>query len=438
VSRNGAADLFPLERALRGLRERFADAVLDADRSSLREHVVVVPARRLAEVAGAVAGEWGGTLATAFALDEREPHGRFRLHVLFSMAPEDAVLTLIAAVPEDAPRYPSVARKLPAAAWAEREIRDLMGVEPEGHPDPRPLIAHAGWPRGMHPLRRDFAVPANVSWPPRFEPRVAPGSHVFEIPVGPIHAGIIEPGHFRFSSVGEAIAGLDVRLGWTYRGLETLAQGRHVQRGLEIAERVCGTCAFSHALAYALAIEELTGTPVPPRARAVRVVAAELERLANHAGDIGWILNDVAWVVGAAEGARLKETLQQSAAVLFGHRFLRGVCVPGGVTRDLDDTQMLWLRGVLGAVRRDLEALVGAAVANPGVVDRLSSTGRLREDDARRLGVVGPAARASGIARDVRRDHPYGAYRELDFLVPVRSVGDLLDRLEQRLDESRE
>lgn len=156
-----SGDLFPLAVALRGLQQRFADAVIDADRGSLREHLVVVPAARLREVASALQNEWGGTLVTAFALDEREPHGRFRMHVLFSMAPEDAVLTLIAAVPGDDPRYPAITPAVPAAHWLEREMRDLMGVIPESHPDPRPLVAHDGWPRGAHPLRKDFAPPAD-------------------------------------------------------------------------------------------------------------------------------------------------------------------------------------------------------------------------------------------------------------------------------------
>src|SRR5439155_12275105 len=173
-------ELFPLDSALRGIRERFSDAVIDADRTSLRERTVVVPATRLAEVAHAVADEWGGAFVTLFGLDERAEHGRFRLHVTFSMAPEDAVLTLIAAVPADAPHYPAVSATLPAAAWCERELHDLLGVVPSGHPDPRPLVAHDAWPVDAHPLRKSFAVPREWDWAPRFTvPRVE-GDGVFE------------------------------------------------------------------------------------------------------------------------------------------------------------------------------------------------------------------------------------------------------------------
>jgi Ni,Fe-hydrogenase III large subunit/Ni,Fe-hydrogenase III component G len=430
--------LFPLDNALRGIRERFADAVIDAERTSIRERTVVVPAARIAELASVLVNEWGGALLTVFGLDERASHGRFRLHAMFSMAPEDAIVTLVAAVPEDAPAYPSLTPFVPAAHWLERELQDLLGVTPLGHPDPRPLVAHTGWPAGMHPLRRDFAPPAAIAWPPRFAFDPVEGEGVFEIPVGPIHAGIIEPGHFRFSTVGEAVLKLDVRLGWAYRGLETLAAGASVTRGLEMAERICGTCALSHALAFSQAAEELTGVTVPPRARAIRSLACELERIASHLGDLAGILNDVAWVVGWAELMRLQEIVRQASLHLFGHRFLRGVCVPGGVQRDLDDAQQLWLRSVLAEVRASLPAAIADATANAAVMDRLATTGVLERGTAFDLGVTGVAARASGLDRDGRRDHPFAHYRDLDFRVITRTAGDVLARLEVRGDEVQE
>jgi Ni,Fe-hydrogenase III large subunit len=354
------------------------------------------------------------------------------------MAPEDAILTLISAVPGDAPRYPSMTRLCPAAHWLEREMQDLLGVVPEGHPDPRPLVGHDGWPAGFHPLRRDAKTPPEDAWPPRFPVPPVEGEGVFEIPVGPIHAGIIEPGHFRFSSVGESILKLDAKLGWLYRGLETLAAGASIQRGLELAEHTCGLCAFSHALAFSQAVEELAGVPAPPRARAIRTLGGELERLYNHLGDLAGILNDVAYTVGYSEGLRLKEIAQRVNAALFGHRFLRGVCVPGGVARDLDDPQLLWLRSVLSDVRADVEAIHRTVAANAAVMDRLRGAGALSVTAATDLGVVGPPARACGIARDVRRDHPYAFYRDLDFAVPLRESGDVWARFEVRIEEIHE
>lgn len=433
-----AGELFPLDRALRGIRDRYGDAILDADRASLREHIVVVPAERLAEVAGAVANEWNGTLLTMFGLDECAASGRYRLHVMFSMAPEDAVLTLVAAVPEAGPAYRAVSSTVHAAHWCERELADLLGVVPAGHPSPGPLVGHAGWPAGMHPLRKDFTPPEGLAWPPRFSFVPVEGEGVFEIPVGPIHAGVIEPGHFRFSTVGEAVLKLEVKLGWTWRGLEKLAEGATLTRGLELAERVCGTCAFSHALAFCNAAEELAGAVVPPRGRALRSLAGELERIANHLADMGGILADVAWVVGAAELARQREIVQQVCDALFGHRFLRGVCVPGGVARDLDDAQQLWLRRTLADVRAGVQLTCRAATANAAVMDRLAGTGVLAAGTVRDLGVTGVAARASGVALDGRRDHPYAFYRDLDFQVVTRTGGDVLARFELRLDEIHE
>lgn len=430
--------MFPLDRALRGIRERFADAVIDADRISLRERTVVVPSDRLAEVAAAVVNEWGGLFLQVFALDERAVHGRFRLHASFSMAPEDAVLTLIAAVPGDAPRYPAIGAHLPAAVWCERELRDLTGVVPEGLPDPRPLIAHDGWPAGMHPLRKDFTLPESVAWAPRFTVPPVEGAGVFGIPVGPIHAGTIEPGHFRIASTGESVLALDVRLGWSWRALEKLAEGATSQRGLEIAERLCGSCAFSHALAWCRAIEELSGAPVPPRGRALRTVAAELERIASHLGDLAGLVNDCAYVVGAASFQRWKEVVHELADALFGHRWVRGVCVPGGVRVDLDDTQQQWMRQVVGDLRAGVSATVAATLANDAVLDRLVGTGVLSAAAARDLGATGPAARASGLTLDARRDHAYGFYKELDFQVVHRTAGDARARFEVRADEIQE
>ncbi|MEQ1831662.1 MAG: NADH-quinone oxidoreductase subunit C [Candidatus Eisenbacteria bacterium] len=427
--------LFPLDVALRGIRERFADAVIDSDRTSLRERTVVVPATRLAEVAQAVAQEWSGTFVTLFGLDECAEHGRYRVHVSFSMAPEDAVLTLIAAVPADAPRYPAVSARLPAAAWCERELHDMLGVTAEGHPDPRPLVAHDGWPAGTHPLRKSFRASEPWDWSPRFRSPRVEGEGVFEIPVGPIHAGIIEPGHFRFSSVGESVLQLDVKLGWTWRGLEKLAEGQSIQRGTELAERICGSCAFAHALAWSKAVEELAGIPVPPRGRAVRTVAAELERIANHLSDLAGIANDVAYVVGGAEFMRWKEVVHQLADALFGHRWLRGVCVPGGVRVDLDDTQQQWLRSVLSEVRTGVGLTSRAVLANEAVLDRLTNTGVLPLQVVRDLGATGAAARASGLDFDVRRDHPYAFYKELDFQVVRRTAGDVKARFELKTDE---
>jgi len=433
-----SGELFPLDRALRGLRERFGEVVIDADRVSLREQVVVVPSVRLAEVVEAVTREWGGTLLALFGIDERTQAGRFRIHAMCSLAPQDAVLTFVAGVPEHAARYPSVAARVPAALWLERELADLLGVIPEGHPDPRPLIAHDGWPAGAHPLRRDFAPPTEWAWAPRFAPPPVEGPGVFEIPVGPIHAGVIEPGHFRFASLGESVLQLDVRLGWTWRGLEKLAEGASVSRGLELAERLCGMCSFHHALAYCGAVEELAGVQVPPRARAMRVLLAELERIVNHLGDMAGMLDDVAWSVGGAECRRLKERVQQAEDVLFGHRFLRGCCVPGGVTRELDDTQQLWLRNVLADLRADATVVQRLALAEPSVVDRFAGAGVLTAQVAADLGATGLASRASGRSIDLRRDHPYALYRELDFAVPVRTDGDVRARFEQRMDEIHE
>jgi len=404
VSGERGGELFPLDRALRGIRERFADAVIDAERTSLREHTVVVPGERLAEVAGAVANEWGGALLTFFALDERDSHGRFRLHALFSMAPEDAVLTLVSALPGHAPAYAPLATRVPAARELEREVRERMGVSPVAGSDPR------------------FAL--------------APGRGLTSVS-GPLQAGFAESRLERVASDGVIVRTLETQLGWAARGLEALATGASVTRGLALAERLCGTCAFAHALAFCQAAEELAGVVVPPRARALRSFAAELERLASHLADLGGFLAAAGVAAAAAEFARLEQVVRRVNGQLFGHRFLRGVCVPGGVQRDVGDAHQLWLRGVLGDLRADARRALRALDAG-SLAGRLAGAGVLEAAVAREVGVTGVAARASGLLLDGRRDHPYAFYRDLDFQVVHRERGDARARIELRGGEIHE
>jgi Ni,Fe-hydrogenase III large subunit len=277
-----------------------------------------------------------------------------------------------------------------------------------------------------------------MDWAPRFRVPEVEGEGVFAIPVGPIHAGLVEPAHFRFASAGESVLQLDVKLGWTWRGLEKLAEGGTLQRGLEIAERLCGGCSFAHALAWCGAVEELAGLTVPPRARGIRTIAAELERIANHLADLAGITDHVACPLAAMEYTRAQEVVRQIADALFGQRFLRGLCVPGGVTLDLDDTQQQWLRQVVADLRARTTLTTRDALATGSVVERLQGAGRLDPAAVQAWGATGPVARASGATRDARRDHPYAFYRELDFEVARGETGDARARLDVRVAEIHE
>jgi Ni,Fe-hydrogenase III large subunit/Ni,Fe-hydrogenase III component G len=398
---------------------------------------IEVPARHLPESCQEAQSRLGATLATMVGLDDRACSGSFRLIYVFAVG--RGWLSIEAAVDPALPTFPAVTPVLPAAHWYEREVRDLLGLEPEGHPDPRRLVLHEEWPAGLYPLRKDFdpATPVPSIAAPMEPFHRLRGDGIVEIPVGPIHAGVIEPGHFRFAAVGEVVLHLEARLFYTHRGLEKVAEGKTAERVLQIAERTCGVCAISHAVSYCQAVEAIAGVEAPSRAAALRTIYLELERLYNHIGDLGNMGSGVGFAVGASQGARLKDALQRLNERLTGSRFLRGVCRLGGVRRDLDANSRRDLLSTLDAVEPDVRRFVELFETTDPFQERLTGTGVLTMETARLFGAVGVAARASGIDRDARRDHPHAAYAGLPLVVPTRHDGDVRARARVRIAETR-
>jgi Ni,Fe-hydrogenase III large subunit len=262
------------------------------------------------------------------------------------------------------------------------------------------------------------------------------GEGVYEIPVGPVHAGIIEPGHFRFSVVGETVIDLKIRLYFTHKGTEKLFEGRAPSDGVELAERVSGDTTVGHSLAYCQALEALAGVEVPTRAQYIRVVLLEMERLYNHVADFGMICNDTGFAVAHSHCLRIRERLLRLNKRLTGNRLLRGGIVPGGVNHPLPDH--LNLSAELDSILADFNEVVAISLNNTMLMDRLEGTGRLTMKTATDFGVLGYVARASGINVDVRRDHPFAAYDRLKFNVPVFESGDVYARTMMRVEEARE
>ena len=379
-------------------------------------------------------------LQAMFANDERTVNGNFCIYVLFAGEAEQEFSLIRATIANGQPlEFPSLTPLLPAAAWYEREIHDLFGLVPVGHPDLRPLVLHEHWPSGCHPLRKDFTKSPKTKQktPENQRPRVH-GEGVFEVPVGPIHAGIIEPGNFRFSQAGENVIHLDPTLFFTHRGVEKSLEGLTPEQAIFRVERTCGACSVSHALSFSQAVESLGPTAVPERALYLRVLTAELERLYNHIGDIGNLCAGIGFAVGVSQGARQKESVMRFNEELTGNRFLRGMVVPGGVAYDLTGELTRQAGSLIHALAQDFQELMEIIQESPGVRDRLRRTGILPQQAAADLAVVGPAARASGLDIDLRRDHPYAAYDRLNFKVPVRTHGDVEDRLYLRASEVRE
>jgi len=300
------------------------------------------------------------------------------------------------------------------------------------------LVLHDDWPHGLHPLRKDFDGRRPVARHPHpHEPLTGVrGEGVMEVPVGPIHAGIIEPGHFRFGGVGELVFQLEARLFYTHRGIEKAAEGASVERVLFLAERICGACSLSHAVAYSQAIEELAECRPSPRARLIRSVLLELERLYNHIGDVANLCAGAALQLGVYQGGVLKERLQELNSAVAGHRYLFGVACPGGVRRDLDADAQERVRRETAAIEGEFRGYVDALLGTESFMDRLIGTGVLEHGLAGELGAVGVAARASGIARDVRASQPYAALRPGMVSPVVRTEGDVRARLLVRVDEA--
>jgi Ni,Fe-hydrogenase III large subunit/Ni,Fe-hydrogenase III component G len=331
--------------------------------------------------------------------------------------------------------YPSLTSLLPAAQWDEREVRDLFGVVPTGHPDPRPLVIHDAAIGPAHPLLK---VPPAVPQPARapFRAFAAQGEGVYQLPVGPIHAGIIEPGHFRFSAVGESVLHLDARLFYAHRGLEKLAEGRSFDGALLVLERACGVCTVTHAAAFSRAVERLTGTVIPPRARLARILLAELERLYNHVGDLGNICAGVGFHFGTSSLGWQKERLLRLNEALTGHRYLTGVVAPGGLRLDVDGGGLAQLGASVREIDHDVRSIVRLLVRSESFIGRLHGTGVVRGEDARRLGAVGVAARASGLPIDLRSERPSDGYEDLEVPLITQAAGDVAARFHVRAQEA--
>ncbi|HET8760170.1 MAG TPA: NADH-quinone oxidoreductase subunit C [Nitrospiria bacterium] len=380
-----------------------------------------------------------GTLSMQWAVDLRPMEARSQIYCLFSLVERGAWLILLTELPDGDRLHASITPHIHAAKWYEREIRDQFGLIPVGHPDLRRLVRHEHWPKGTHALRKDFAWNHVMGRQPgEYRFRHIEGEGVFEVPVGPIHAGIIEPGHFRFSVAGEPVMQLELRHFWKHRGVEKLFEIRTLVDGVSLAERVSGDTSFGHSLAYCETVERLMGITVPPRARYLRTLFLELERLHNHIGDVGAICNDAAYALALAHSGRIKERVMQLADRLTGSRFLRGVNVVGGTAIDLSPAQLDEVIREADAIHADFGELAAIVFENASLTDRLESTGVLSEQTAWDHGVMGVVGRASNVDRDVRRDHPFAAYTDLRFRVPVFNYGDVRARVRIRIEEAKE
>ncbi|HXX80944.1 MAG TPA: NADH-quinone oxidoreductase subunit C [Thermodesulfovibrionales bacterium] len=382
-------------------------------------------------------------LRLMFATDERKTEGAFNVYVVFSVPGADRFDIVVLSLNEDDLTFSSITPEIPAAHWYEREIQDMFGLTPKGHPDLRRLVFHDSFPKDSHPLRKDWSMSEadlkewgeGTAQKEPYHFMKVEGEGVYEIPVGPVHAGIIEPGHFRFSAVGETIFFLEPRLFYTHKGTEKLFETLGFAKGVSLSERVSGTSSFSHSVAYCTAVERMAGVEITEKAMAVRTLALELERLYNHIGDIGNMCAGTGFAAGYAKGAVIKERLLQLNERISGSRYLRGMNSVGGVTRDLfshaDDILM-----TLDFVTKEYKEFMKFLLGTVSHVERLENTGRLSKEIAVKLGVTGVAARASGVNDDIRKVHPHLLYDRLEFEAHTMARGDVFGRMMIRAEEA--
>lgn len=413
-----------------------ADAKEDDNIAPSSVMSLVVPRERFAESARALKKEYA-LLAAEWATDETAFGRGFGVYACYRR--EQEYLVVKTEIPVDDPTFPSLTKKFPAAYRFERQIRSLMGLTPVGNPDDRPWIKHEDWPADAWPLRKAFdaskqmpRVPGEYRW------IRAEGEGIYEIPVGPVHAGIIEPGHFRFQAMGEDVINLEARLGYVHKGIEKRFESLSWTEAARLAARVSGDTTVAHSLAYARAVEALTGTILPDRAQWLRALLLERERIANHLGDLGAICNDVAFAFLFYQFHRLKEALLRTNLKLFGHRFMMDRITPGGVSVDLDEIGKTIILEELGRLEKEFNRLVNVYDDNSSLEDRVRDTGVLKPEQARDLCVVGIVARASGLNLDCRIHHPFPPYDRIRVNVPVLITGDVHARAWVRVEELRE
>ncbi|HVV71363.1 MAG TPA: NADH-quinone oxidoreductase subunit C [Verrucomicrobiae bacterium] len=428
-----------LQPALAELTERFGRRFTAVSAPRANEVYFDGPMELVAGFCAQLYKKWNGRLVSLFADDARAETGVFHLYYVLALDAAHGFFILRVPISPDNPIFTSLTNALPAANWQEREIQDLFGLKLEGHPNPRRCALHDDWPQ-VYPLRKDF--PLHSTLPPfsgeRHKFRHVEGEGVFQVPVGPVHAGIIEPGHFLFSVAGEPVLYLQIRLFYTHKGTEKIFENIPLSHGVRLAESVSGDSGFAHSLAFCHAVERAAEVEVPARARFLRTICLELERLYNHIADIGAIATDVAFVVANAHAMRLKERVLCLNEQLTGNRLLRGMACLGGVRFDFSEAQFKAVARFTSALRPEFDSLVDLINQSSSTRDRLETTGVLSPRTARDLGVVGIAGRASGFDHDLRRDFPHAAYDQVALAVPVYQEGDVLCRLQVRVDEVRQ
>ncbi len=420
------------------LRAKFGAAILEEAWQTPDQVTLTVDLNSLPEVVEEAYYRQGGWLSSVVGNDERSLNGHFAVYYVLSIEEErdpqkNIWLTVKALVPPDKPEFPSVTPRVPAAIWYERDVRDLFGIHPVGHPDPRRLALPDDWPENFHPLRKDAMDyryrPEPTTEEETFEFIEVEGEGLVEIPLGPLHVTSDEPGHFRLFVDGETVVDADYRLFYCHRGLEKLAENRLDYDQIHfLAERICGICGYHHSIAYTMAVENAIGLEVPPRAQYIRTILLETERLHSHILNLGLACHFIGFDTGFMQLFRVREKSMEMAEILTGARKTYGMNLIGGVRKDILKDERDRVLALMAEVRKEVDEMIDILVNTPNLFHRTQGVGILDRKVARDLSPVGPTVRGSGYRRDTRADHPYCAYDRVPWKLITQEGNDVLAR----------
>jgi Ni,Fe-hydrogenase III large subunit/Ni,Fe-hydrogenase III component G len=420
------------------LKDKFGPAIRRADLPSTGRLFMFVDPGALKEICRHVFRELDARYVVSIGMDDRPYSGNFVVAHHFAFDAEHLLMSVLAPLPAECARVDSITEAVPAAGWAEREFRDLLGIEPVGHTYPKRLVLPDGWPEGVHPLRKDLA------WnhvPEGFDPD---GEYQFEpapegctvVPFGPFHPTLDEPAHFRLYLEGERVRGCEYRGFMVHRGIEKLAESVLTYNEIPMmAERICGICGCVHNVCYAQAVEGAVGLQPPPRAEYIRTIMLEIERLHSHLLWVGLACHIVGFDTLFMQSFRIREPIMWIAEKISGNRKTYALCVIGGVRWDITPELKLELRGVLDRLEAEWRPVVEAVGRDKNLQKRTQGVGVADRSLVKNAGLLGPVARAAGVPLDARRDHPYAAYDRVEFDVITADGCDVWARVVVRMME---
>jgi Ni,Fe-hydrogenase III large subunit/Ni,Fe-hydrogenase III component G len=429
------------ENLIAAINEKFPGALLSSEQPNPHRLFLTVGRENMEAVAGYIFNTANGRLVLSAGTDMSPINGTYEVNYIFSMDRDDLFVSVKELVDPAKPSVPSLTNIIPGADWHEREFRDLLGIVPEGHPDPRRLVVSDDWPEDAFPLRKDFPYnfkPPRVieTKPPLREPKENERNATV-LTIGPFFPTLEEQAYFRLYVEGEQIIGSDYRGFYAHRGIEKLTETVLDYNQVPfIAERICGICGFVHSATYCMAVESAADIEVPARAKYIRSIMLELERVHSHLLWIGLAAHYLGFDTVLMQAWRIREPVMWLTEQITGNRKTYGMNLVGGVRRDIDDENAKKILDTLAKIEAETKELISAAVEDNSLKMRLEKVGTLSKEDARKICVVGPTARASGVAIDTRQDHPYLAYGDLDFKPAVQEGCDIWARTLVRAEET--